>query len=59
MKNMAWKLVPGSFKFQRIIHKKDPEEVCMLIGQTLAVFLLHILHKQLASETSSFNRVCA
>ena len=59
MKTMAWKLVSGSFKFQRIIHKKDPEEVCMLIGQTLVVFLLRISHKQLASEISSFNRVCA
>ena len=42
MRTMAWKLVSGSFKFQRIIYKKDPEEVCMLIGQTLVVFLLRI-----------------
>ena len=31
MKNMTWKLVPDYFKFQRILCKKESEEVCMLI----------------------------
>ena len=31
MKNLAWKLVPSPFNFQRILCKKESEEVCMLI----------------------------
>ena len=31
MKNGARKLVPGPFNFQRILSKKESEEVCMFI----------------------------
>ena len=31
MKNVAWKLVPVPFNFQRILCKKESEKVCVLI----------------------------
>ena len=31
MKNMAWKLIPALFSFQRNLCKKENEEVCKLI----------------------------
>ena len=31
MENMAWKIVPGPFNFQRILSKKESNKASMLI----------------------------
>ena len=42
MKNVAWKLVPGLFNFQRILCKKDSKEVSMLIWTNFTNFAINI-----------------
>ena len=43
MKNVAWKLVPGPFDFQRILCKKDSEEVSTLIWTNFDSFAITYL----------------
>ena len=43
MKNVAWKLVPAPFYFPRILRKKDPEEVSMLIWTNFDSFAIKYL----------------
>ena len=50
MKNVAWKLVPSPFNFQRILYKKESEEVwmCMLILTNFDIFAItHLLSRLL------------
>ena len=43
MKNVAWKLAPGPFRFQGIFYKKDSEEVSMLICTNFDSFVIRHL----------------
>ena len=43
MKNVAWKLVPGPFNFQRSLCKEDSDEVSMLIWTNLDSFAITYL----------------
>ena len=43
VKNLAWKLVPSPFNFQRILSKKESEEVCMLIWTNFDSFAVTYL----------------
>ena len=38
MKTVVWKLVQALLNFQRILCKKESDEVCMLLGQILTAF---------------------
>ena len=40
MKNMAWAPVPGPFNFERILFKKESEEVSMLIWTNIDSFAI-------------------
>ena len=40
MKNIAWRLVPSPFNFQRIPCKKESEEVCMMILTNFDIFAI-------------------
>ena len=40
MKNVACKLVPSPFNFQRIFCKKESEEVCMLTLTNFDIFAI-------------------
>ena len=40
MRNMAWKLAPDPFIFQRIICKREFEEVCKLIWTSFGSFTI-------------------
>ena len=48
MKIVAWKLVPALFNFQRILCKKESEEVCMLIwtnfDSSAITYLMQVVH---------------
>ena len=40
MKNMAWALVPEPSDFQRIIRRKESEEVCIVIWTNIDSFAI-------------------
>ena len=42
IKNVAWKLVPLPFNFQRILYKKESEKASMLIWTNFDDLLLHM-----------------
>ena len=50
MINVNWKLAPGPFDFQRILCKKESEEVCMVIWTIFDSFAIPYLIKQLVSK---------
>ena len=43
MTNMAWKLVPGLFNFQRILCKKEFEEIGKLVWANFDSFAITYL----------------
>ena len=57
MKNVAWKLVPSSFIFQRILCKKEFEEVGKQICPNFDSFAVTYLIL-VASKISFSNRGC-
>ena len=56
MINVNWKLAPGPFDFQRILCKKESEEVCMVIWTIFDSFAIPYLIKTACFKNSFANR---